>query len=116
TFAFDHAFPSNGLYQVTVEITDDDGATGSDSLQVVTGPPQLSIAKLAPTVVQLSWPVHPAPFHLQRRLTLSSTTVWQSIANTITTANGTNYLNLNVPVDHRYWRLIWPCALGTARR
>jgi len=108
TFAFDHAFPSNGLYQVTVEITDDDGATGSDSLRVVTGPPQLSIAKLAPTTVQLSWPVHPAPFYLQRRLTLSSTNVWQSIANTITTANGTNYVNLSVPVDQRYWRLIWP--------
>jgi hypothetical protein len=52
--------------------------------------------------------VHPAGFHLQRRLTLSSTNVWQNVANSPTTANGTNYLNLSVPVDQRYWRLIWP--------
>jgi 1-phosphatidylinositol phosphodiesterase len=108
TFSFNHTFPSNGLYKVIVEITDDDGAKGADSIYVVVGPPRLGITRLAPTAVQLSWPVHPAGFHLQRRLTLSSTNVWQNVANSPTTANGTNYLNLSVPVDQRYWRLIWP--------
>jgi 1-phosphatidylinositol phosphodiesterase len=108
TFSFNHTFPSNGLYKATVEITDDDGAKGTDSIWVVVGPPRLSITRLASTAVQLSWPVHPAGFHLQRRLTLSSTNVWQNVANSPTTANGTNYLNLSVPVDQRYWRLIWP--------
>jgi hypothetical protein len=108
TFSFNHTFPSNGLYKATVEITDDDGAKGADSLYVVVGPPRLSITKLAPTSVRLSWPVHPAPFHLQRRLTLSSTNVWQNVGDSPTTANGTNYLNQNPPADQRYWRLIWP--------
>ena len=76
SFTFNHTFPSNGLYQVVVEITDDDGAVGADSLRVVVGPPRLSVRKTGPTSVQLSWPVHPALFHLQRRLTLSSTSVW----------------------------------------
>jgi 1-phosphatidylinositol phosphodiesterase len=108
TFSFNHTFPSNALYKVTVEITDDDGAKGADSIYVVVGPPRLSITRPAPTAVQLSWPVHPAGFHLQRWLTLSSTNVWQNVGNSPTTANGTNYLNLSAPVDQRYWRLIWP--------
>jgi hypothetical protein len=108
TFSFNHTFPSNGLYKTTVEITDDDGAKGADSLYVVVGPPRLSITKVSPTSVRLSWPDHPADFRLQRRLTLSSTSVWQNISANITTANGTNSANMNLPAGQHYWRLTWP--------
>lgn len=107
TFTFSHAFPSNGLYTVTAEITDD-GAKGTDSLQVVTGPPRLSITKVTPTVVRLSWPTQPAPFRLQRRATFASTNVWENFSYSVSTANGTNSAAFNVPVAQYYWRLVWP--------
>jgi predicted outer membrane repeat protein len=38
SFQFNHTFPSNGIYAVAVQITDDDGATGNDTVQVLVGP------------------------------------------------------------------------------
>ena len=49
-----HTFPSNGVYTVTMEVSDDDTGKGTSTMTVVVGL-KLDIAKRSPTEIDAIW-------------------------------------------------------------
>ncbi|MGJ0515824.1 MAG: PKD domain-containing protein, partial [Methylomicrobium sp.] len=48
TFTLNHVYADNGVYTVTVAVTDDNGGSGSDTVQV-------TVNNVAPTITEASW-------------------------------------------------------------
>jgi fibronectin-binding autotransporter adhesin len=105
--SLNHLFASNGVYNVTLSVNDDDTGSGNDTLRVVVGPPGLTMTKMTNAMVQLKWPTQPAGFTLQTASSMPNTN-WVAITNTPTVVSNDNVLTLACTNALRFFRLVLP--------
>jgi hypothetical protein len=106
TFSLEHLFPAPGFYPVQFTIRDDDGATGTATLQTIAGAPKLSIQMLGDSKLQLAWTNHPAPFRLEVSSQLASD--WHEAPETPRLTDDLKTVDRSVTNVQQSFRLVFP--------
>lgn len=105
-FSLEHLFPGPGFYPVQFTIRDDDGATGTATLQTIAGVPKLSLLPSGESKMQLTWTNHPAPFRLEVSSRLAAE--WHEATETPLLKDGFKTLSLSATNVQQSFRLVFP--------
>ncbi len=100
-----HVFPTNGVYQVKVNASDDDTGTGTATLKVVVGL-QLEIARRNAGNIVLSWPAIFPDATVQESPALPGGESWTSVAAAPALLNGKWTVTLPAADAAKFYRLI----------
>ena len=107
SLALNHAFPTNGIYTVTVMASDDDTGTGTGTLTVVVGL-ELTISKRNLTHSFARWPAVFNGFTLQSTPTLPAGTNWTTVAEAAAVAGDQWQVTLPHTNGNAFFRLFKP--------
>lgn len=107
TFSLEHQFPAPGYFPLQITVRDDDGATGTATLQTVAGVPRLSLQRSGQYGFHLTWTNHPAPFRLETASQLSNSE-WHAVAESPLLSDGLKTLNLSATNSQQSFRLVFP--------